>query len=313
MASSFLIIGATGNTGRTVVSTLSTHLQSTPPFSNHRILALTRSATSSTAQALAKLPHVSIIEYNWTEITPSWLRSHNVTRAFIASHNEPSQFAEESTFHVAALQAGVEYVVRISTTAANVRADCKAYYPRTHWAIEKMLEEEAFKGMHWSSLQPNVFTQFYLGSAAELIKTVRKGGKQHTLRLLANADTPVGIVDAGEVGVFAARLLLQEDTAVHNRRRYVLNGPEDITGNQIVAMVEERIDAKIEDVRFEDVSFVDDMVAATSHSKNVTSTLKFAAETAWKGLAKAETTSREVLEIAAPKRTPANVMEELLQ
>jgi uncharacterized protein YbjT (DUF2867 family) len=313
MASSFLIVGATGNTGRSVVETLSNQLQDSKSFSNYRILAMTRSANSSSAKTLAKFPGVEIVEYNWTEITTEWLREHNVVRAFIASHNEPQQFAEESTFHLAALQAGVKYVVRISTTAANVRPDCKAYYPRTHWAIEAMLDSPAYDNMHWSSLQPNVFTPLWLSPAAELIKTVRNGGKQHTLRLMANADTPIGVIDPSEVGIFAAHLLLQDDTSAHNKRRYVLNGPEDITGNEIVAMIEKRIGAKVEDVSFKDVSFVDQMAAAGTHSKNVINTIKHAPETAWAGLAKAETTSKEVLELAAPKRTPTDVMEELLE
>ncbi|KAL1801665.1 hypothetical protein ACET3X_002007 [Alternaria dauci] len=312
MAASFLVVGATGNTGRSVVETLSNHLKS-GSFSDYRILAMTRSANSSSAKALAKFPHVEIVEYNWAEITTDWLREHKVDRAFIASHNEPPHFTEESTFHVAALGAGVKYVVRISTTAANVTPDCKAYYPRAHWAIEAMLDSPGFGSMHWSSLQPNVFSQFYLGTAAELVKTVRNGGKQHTLRLMANADSPVGIIDASEVGIFAAHLLLQDDTSAHNKCRYVLNGPEDITGQQIVAMVEKHIGAKVEDVKFKDVSFVDDMAAASSHSKNVILTLKHAPETGWEGKAKAETTSKEVLQIAAPKKTPTEVMDELLQ
>ncbi|CAN9168232.1 unnamed protein product [Alternaria alternata] len=313
MAASFLVVGATGNTGRSVVETLSSHLESNKTFSDYRILAMTRSANSPSAKALAKFPHVEIVEYTWTEITTEWLREHNVARAFIASHNEPPHFADESTFHIAALGAGVKYVVRISTTTANVTPDCKAYYPRAHWAIEAMLDSPAFENMHWSSLQPNVFSQLYLGTAAELIKTVCNGGKQHTLRLMADADSPVGIIDPSEVGPFAAHLLLQDDTSAHNKRRYVLNGPEDITGNQIVAMVEKHIGAKVEDASFKDVGFIDDMAAASSYSKNVILTIKHAPDTAWQGKAKAETTSKEVLKIAAPKKTPTQVMEELLQ
>lgn len=313
MAASFLVVGATGNTGRSVVETLSNLIQSSKTFSDYRILAITRSSNGSAAKALAKLPHVEIIEYTWVEITADWLREHNVARTFIASHNEPNQFAEESTFHLAALKAGVQYVVRISTTAANVRPDCPAYYPRQHWAIETMLDSPEFGNLHWTSLQPNVFTTLWLTPAAELIKAVRNGGKQHTLRLMANADGPIGVIDPSEIGVFAAHLLLQEDTSAHNKRKYVLNGPEDITGNEVVAMVEKHIGAKVEDVKFKDVSFVDDMVAASNQAKNVIGSIKHAPETAWDGQAKAETTSKEVLEIAAPKRTPADVMATLLE
>lgn len=115
MAPTILVAGATGNTGRGVVETLST------TFSGHRIVALTRSSSGAVAQTLATLPNVDIAEKNWVDITPDWLRNNNVFRAFIASHNNPNQFADESTFHLATLTAGVQYVVRISTTAANVR------------------------------------------------------------------------------------------------------------------------------------------------------------------------------------------------
>lgn len=112
MAPTILVIGATGNTGRSVVETLSKVLNtSNNTLSGHRILALTRSSDSPAAQHLAKLPGVLVLEQNWVEITPDWLRKHEVARTFIASHNLPNHFAEESTFHVAALRAGIEYVV----------------------------------------------------------------------------------------------------------------------------------------------------------------------------------------------------------
>ena len=257
MAPTFLVVGATGNTGQSVVETLSSELKNSSAFSNYSILAQTRSASSATAQRLAKLPNVSIVEKPWIEITPEWLREHEVSRAFVASHNEPVQFAEESSFLVAALRAGVEYVVRISTTAANVRADCDAYYPRTHWAIEAMLSSPEFKALQWTSLQPNVFTTFWLAPAAGLVKNYRETGKQETLRLMASEDAPVGVVEPSDVGGFAARLLLTKDVQKHNGAKYVMNGPEDITGKQVVEMVEKAIGEPVKDVVFKDMSFLD--------------------------------------------------------
>lgn len=313
MAPTILIVGATGNTGRSVVETLATLLQTSKTLSAYKILALTRTLNSPPAQALAKLPAVDVAEQNWVEITADWLREHEVVRAFIAPHNQPNQFAEESTFHVAALKAGVEYVVRISTTAANVRPDCDAYYPRAHWAIEAMLSSPEFKGLQWTSLQPNIFSPLYLSTAAELIKQYRETGKQNTLRLMASTDAPVGIIDPYDVGVLAAHLLSQEDPAVHNNAKYVLNGPEDITGSQIVKMVEQYIGAQVENVSYKDMSFVDHMAAATQGSKNVILSIKHAPETAWEGKCTASTTSKEILELAAPKRTPAEVLKTLLK
>ncbi|KAK5686699.1 hypothetical protein LTS12_029036, partial [Elasticomyces elasticus] len=207
--------------------------------------------------------------------------------AFIASHNEPNQFAEESTFHLAALKAGVKYVVRISTTAANVRPDCDAYYPRSHWAIEAQLSSPEFSELHWTSLNPNVFSQFYLSSAAELIKQYRKTGEQGTLRLLASKDTPVGIIDSDDVGALAARLLSENNPAIHNKAKYVLNGPEDITGSHIVNMVEQHTGTNVTDVSYKDTSIVDLLYehkfAAVQESKNVVMSIKHALKTAWEG------------------------------
>ena len=169
MAPSILIVGATGNTGRAVTETLPSLLKSSNALSDHRIIALTRSATSPVAQQLAKLPGVEMVEQNWVEITSDWLREHEVVRAYIASHRTES-FCEESTFHVAALNTGVKYVVRISTTAANVHPDCKAYYSCAHRTIEALLGSPEFSGLQWTSLQANIFSQFFLATAAEFIK-----------------------------------------------------------------------------------------------------------------------------------------------
>jgi hypothetical protein len=93
-----------------------------------------------------------------------------------------------------------------------------------------------------------------------------------------------------------------------------LNGPEDITGNEIVKMVEDHIGVKVEDVSFKDLSFLEYMVqAAPQESRNVIMSIRHAPEIAWAGLCKAETTSKEVLDLAAPRNTPADALVALLQ
>ncbi|KAM0266872.1 hypothetical protein ACHAPA_006441 [Fusarium lateritium] len=313
MSPTFLIAGATGNTGQGVVETLSELLKTDATFSGFRILALTRSSSGATAQRLAALPGVEVVEQNWVEITSDWLRERNVVRAFMASHNEPNQFAEESTFHLAALNAGVEYVVRISTTAANMRPDSLAYYPRTHWAIEALLSSPEFERLQWTSLQPNVFSQVWLYPAVGLIKKFRETGKQDTLRLMASEDAPVGIIDSNDVGIFAAHLLISQDITQHNKAKYVLNGPEDITGRQIVTLVEEYIGTKVEDISFKDTSFIDYLLSQSKESRNVIGSIKYAPKTAWEGKTGVSTTSKEVLQLAAPKRTPAEILKVLLE
>ena len=308
----FLIVGATGNSGRGVVETLSKLLGSSQLFSNHRIPALTRSKAGASAQYLAGLRGVEVIEHDWIEITESWLRERNVVRAFIASQAQPSQFADESTFLLNARNAGVQYVVRISTTAANVRPDCPAFYPRNHWAIEAMLSSQEFEALQWSSLQPNIWSSQVVGPAAEYVRKFRKDGQPGKLSLILAKDAPIAPVDAAEVGAFAAHLLVQDDVAEHNRAKYVLNGPEDIKGQDIVKLVEDYVGEEVKDVMFEDMSFLDQWVATTKDSKNVIGSIKKATLTAWEGLCTASTTSKTVLEIAPPKRSVAEVLDSLL-
>lgn len=313
MTATILVAGATGNTGRGVVETLSKLLKTSTTLSGTRILALTRSLQSPVAQQFAGLPGVEVLEKNWVDITPDWLREQGVTRAFIASHNEPNQFPEESSFHLAALNAGVQYVVRISTAAANVRPDCGAYYPRQHWAIEALLSSPEFAALQWTSLQPNLFHSFALGTAAALIKEHRKTGKQDTLRLLSPENAPLAIVDPSEVGALAAHLLAQADPSPHNKERYIVNGPEDITGAQIVKLVEEYIGTPVENVIFRDMSWVDAMAAASPGSKSVILSVKSSLNTLTSEKSLASATSKAVLDLAPPTRTPADALKALLE
>ncbi|KAI5200380.1 hypothetical protein AUEXF2481DRAFT_43991 [Aureobasidium subglaciale EXF-2481] len=313
MAPTILVIGATGNTGAGVVHSLPELLKKSESLSNHRILCLTRTIGSDKAKKLAKLPGVEFAEKNWVEIDDAWLKEHNVDRVFLASAVDPAQFANESQFLVNCLIAGIKYVVRISTTAANVTSDCRAFYPRNHWAIEQLLSSPEFEKLAWSSLQPNVFWSFVFGPAAGFIKNYRETGKQSTLSMMINADVGVAPIDAEEVGNFAATLLAQDDVTSHNKRKYVLNGPEDITGNQIVELVEKHVGTKVEKVAFGDVSFIDTTADQAPDNKHLIKSIKNAPRTSWEGKAKAETTSKEVLDLCAPKLTGAEALEQMLQ
>jgi uncharacterized protein YbjT (DUF2867 family) len=111
-----LVVGATGNTGRATVRTLSADLAG----QDVRILGLTRDSDSDSAKALAALPLVEMESKYWPEIDTAWLKERNIVKAFVASHNEDSQFTDESLMHCALLEAGVEHVVRISTVSSSL-------------------------------------------------------------------------------------------------------------------------------------------------------------------------------------------------
>lgn len=158
-----------------------------------------------------------------------------------------------------------------------------------------------------------MFLPFVLSPAVEYIKRHRESGNLQKFTTMLSADAPVGAVEPTEVRVFAAYLLAQEDITTHNNKRYVLNGPEDINGEQIVKLIEGYIGVKLEEVEFRDLSFIDAMAANTNGSKNVISTIKYALDTAYSGECSAATTSREVLEIAPPKSTPEDVLKRMLE
>ena len=206
----------------------------------------------------------------------------------------------------------MKYAVRISATAANVRPDCPAFYPRTHWAIETMLSQPEFKDLQWTSLQPNGFLPMFLWPAAEFVRQYRETKKQGTLSMMIDAGTPTGLIDSSDVGIIAAHLVSQDDTTPHNHAKYVLNGPEDVTGNQVVELIEQYIGEKVEKVSFQDLSMIDHMAEQSSESKNLILTIKQAPVTMWQGRCKASTTSKEILELYAPKRTYVDVLKALL-
>ncbi|KAI5254624.1 NAD(P)-binding protein [Aureobasidium subglaciale] len=179
-------------------------------------------------------------------------------------------------FYVDCLLAKVEYVVRISTTGVNVKPGVLSYYPRQHWAFQQLLGSPEFTNLAWTSLQPNGFLPMFLCPAAAFIKNDRKTGEQGSLGMMVDADTPTALIDSDDVGRVAAHLLAQQDVTPHNNKKYILDGLNDITGNEIVQLVEEHIGTKVEKykIAFRDVSGIDHMASQSNQSKNIISVKK---------------------------------------
>jgi uncharacterized protein YbjT (DUF2867 family) len=130
--------------------------------------------------------------------------------------------------------------------------------------------------------------------------------------LILDENTPTAIIHPDDVGNFAAHLLLTKDSAIHNKAKYVLNGPGDVTGAQIVELAEQAIGSRVENVSYKDLSFIDDMAAQSKQSKNVILSVRYAPEVYWAGKTTTSTTSREMLEIAPPTRTLVDTWKEVL-
>jgi uncharacterized protein YbjT (DUF2867 family) len=312
MAPTILVIGATGNTGKSVVHHLPKLLELSN--SNYRIVGLTRSLDSAVSQKLAKLPHVEMQEKNWTTIDAAWLRNQEVVKVYIAPHNLPHQFMDESALYVALLHAGVKYVVRVSTNVEYVGPTNPVYYGRAHWAIENLLSQPEFESLQWTSLQPNFFTSTYLAFAADWIKAYQKTGKQETLAMNPSADAPVAMIDPEDVGNVGAHLLALEDPTPHNHARYVLSGPEDVTGERIVDLVEQCTGVKVQKVVFKATSWIGDLVKSGVYPETVVPSILAGCEPLWQGKCSlaGTPTSKEIMELAPPTYTVANALKAML-
>ena len=156
--------------------------------------------------------------------------------------------------------------------------------------------------LHFNHTSFNIFS---LAPALDFIKQYRKDGKLNTLWLNSDETAPVGLVHPDDVGHRAAILLSHDNHGAYNKARYVVNGSDDITGTQIVRLVEDIIGAKIESVKFRDTSVIDSWAAAVSENKGHILSIKNAPDTAREGKCSVSTTSKEIYTLAAPKITPA--------
>jgi uncharacterized protein YbjT (DUF2867 family) len=315
-----LVVGATGNTGVGVTTTLSELRTSSPSkFSSYKILGTTRSTDSPSSKKLAALDGIEMIEKDWTTINHQWLKEHSVTRVFIASHNGPTHFTDESLFYWHALQAKVEYVVRISTTKSNIAPDTKVWYARNHWAIEALLAQPEYNDLKWTSLQPNVFTPFISGPAEEWLKQYRQNktvGKEEIPRFdfMLDGDAGVAVVDPYEVGICAAKLLLEENTSAHNSQKYVVVGPSDLSGKGVQALLEKHSGVKITDTRHRDQSGLEQMMRSSGMSDNLVDSILFAPETSNLGLCSVEQdpTSPALAKLYQPKNGALDAIDKAL-
>jgi len=254
-------------------------------------------------------------EKDWTTINAAWLRSQEVAKVYIAPHNLPHQFVEESALHVALLHAGVKYVVRVSTNVEYVGPTNPVYYGRSHWAIENLLSQPEFKNLQWTSLQPNFFTASYLAAAVDWIKAYQKTGKQEALAMVPSADAAVAMIDPEDVGNVGAHLLALEDPTPHNHARYVLSGPEDVTGKRIVELVEQYAGVQVQKAEFKVTSWLGDLVKAGVYPEKVLPSILAGCEPLWQGKCSlaGTPTSNEIMELAPPKRTVADALKAMLE
>lgn len=310
-----LVIGATGNTGQSVMRNLSQLLSTASTDSRPQIVGLTRALNTATSRELASLPFVKMIEKDWTTIDSAWLQTQRVSRAYVASHNLARHFVDESALHIALLHAGVKYVVKISTAPVFMGVTSPVYYGRAHLALEDLLSKPEFQSMQWTSLRPNVFTTSWLGPAVNWIQEFQKTGRQdHTLSMVPSGEVPAALIDPIDVGKIAAHLLALKDPAPHNRARYMLSGPEDVTGQDILKAVERITGAKVESVEYQSMTLINQLVNY-GYGEHDLASIVAGLKLVWQGnstLANTAT-SEELMQLSAPMLTFDDTLEAMLR
>jgi uncharacterized protein YbjT (DUF2867 family) len=315
MPGTVLVLGATGNTGLPTVKKLSSLLAST----NTPILALSRNVDSPASKTLAALPGVIVEGGNYTELVDAaWLVEKKVEKLFVAGNNSSSQLTDEGSLFVAAKEAGVKYVVRISTFTHSVVVDSPVYYGRSHFAVEAILEALGKDGTFgWTSLQPNGFTPtFVTDFAVPWINEFRSTGEKTPFSLVLDEEAPIALIDPIDIGNVAAQLLALDIDASkqHHGQRYIMNGPENVNGRDIVDEVERITGTILDEVEFRDLSFLDYVVEQGLIEKRLAPSLGAGVRRLWSGIASKESppTSKAVIDLAAPQTTFQQTLAALL-
>jgi uncharacterized protein YbjT (DUF2867 family) len=133
--------------------------------------------------------------------------------------------APESSMNAlwAAKRAGVERVVRMSAIGA--AHDAPSRNGRLHALSDAELMASSLK---WTILRPHFFTQNLLGSAASI--------KSHGAFYWDLGEGKLGMIDARDIGEYAARVLTSAPDA-HHGKVYTLTGPEAISMEQAAAQL----------------------------------------------------------------------------
>jgi uncharacterized protein YbjT (DUF2867 family) len=148
-----------------------------------------------------------------------------IDRVFLASPGAQAVAGEqpmvrwERNVIDAARDAGVRYVVKLSTLNAGVG---RPMSEGGHGAIEEHLKSS---GLEWTMLQAGPFMQNFLTPTASL-------SDEHGNLVGPAGQAPAAFVDAHDIAASAAALLTGEP---HHGRSYVITGPEAIGYRQVAA------------------------------------------------------------------------------
>ena len=239
MSTSFLITGATGKQGGSVISAI----LASPSFSpsTTKIYALTRSPTSASALRLvAKSPSISLISGDLDNI-PAIFSSlpSPPTGVFSVQALGKKEVAQGNALIDSAVEAGVKTFVYASVERGGVeRSDVNptdVEHFRTKHEIEKHLKEKAegTRGtMSYTILRPVFFLDnLQPGLFGRIVATA--------WRISLPANKKLQVIDTTDIGPFGAAALLEPENPSYHNKALSLAGDE-LTFEEANALFVER-------------------------------------------------------------------------
>ena len=121
-----------------------------------------------------------------------------VTSVFVVTGHNPDMVEQQNNVLEAALEAGVQYLVRVSGSRFLIVPDSPSIIGRSHYAIEERLRGS---GIKWVILRPGLFMQNTFAQAA----SIKNDSK---IVLPFAADLPLAFIDVRDTGAVGARILL---------------------------------------------------------------------------------------------------------
>ncbi len=195
------VVGATGNTGRAVIKELKQ--LGHDPICVVRNPAKAKEVLGPDANtALAELTDRPALEKAFK----------GVTSVFVVTGHNPNMVEQQNNVLDAALEVGVEYLVRVSGSRFLIIPDSPSIIGRGHYAIEERLRGS---GMKWVMLRPGLFMQNTFAQAA----SIKNDSK---IVLPFAADLPLAFIDVRDTGSVGARVLV--DPVSHLGKIYEFTG-----------------------------------------------------------------------------------------
>ena len=195
------VIGATGNTGRTVVKELKA-LGEDP-------LCVVRNADKA-REVLGAGARTAVAEITDRAALEKALQG--AKRVLVVTGHNPQAGDQQINILEAAKAAGVQFLAKVSGGRAVVGPDVESVVGRGHHAVEEAMKRS---GLAWVILRPGLFMQNTLAQA----QSIKNEGK---MVLAYPRDLPIAFIDVRDTGAVGARILREPDR--HAGKTYEFTG-----------------------------------------------------------------------------------------